>query len=64
MKDGVDRNLITGLVGGVLVVLVLGLVTLALIEKPIPDELPLMAGTCLGILGGALLPRSNGADPP
>lgn len=60
VSDGIDRNLITIIIGVVAVATVLGLVALALLEKPIPDELPLIAGTALGALGGALLPRSNG----
>lgn len=60
MNDGIDRNLITIIIGIIAVATVLGLVALALLEKPIPDELPLIAGTALGALGGALLPRSTG----
>lgn len=59
MNDGIDRNLITIIIGSVAVLTVLGLIVLALMEKPVPDEIPLLAGTALGALGGALLPRQS-----
>lgn len=58
MNDGIDRNLITIIIGITLLVATGGIVALALLQRAVPDPLQVLAATSLGALGGALLPRS------
>jgi hypothetical protein len=61
-SDGIDRNLITGIIGAATLLSVLGAIALAVAHIAVPDQLFNLAFTGLGALGGALLPRSNGTD--
>lgn len=62
--DGIDRNLITIIIG---IVFIVGAVTMCILAyqgKQVPDGLLSLTMGTGGALFGALLPRSAGADQP
>lgn len=60
MNDGIDRNLLSIVIGLVLLTGVASIAVLAYQGKAIPDSLLGITTTALGALAGALLPRSTG----